>query len=100
MPAVGLSDGAIQRLAMHLVDVSAIVFTAERSHVSVPDELREKLARLLSVDDAGERGVLALQTHAGMQHDGHQKTRLATRESEVGDGLDAIFELHQNILEA
>ena len=46
-------------------------------------------------DDAGERGVLALQTHAGMQHDGHQEARLAPRESEVGDGLNAVFELHQ-----
>jgi hypothetical protein len=50
--------------------------------------------------DASERGVLALQTHARMQHDGHQEARLAPRESEVGDGLDAVFELHQNILEA
>ena len=85
---------------MHLVHASAIVFAAERARVSALDELREKLARLLSVDDAGERGVLALQTHAGMQHDGHQEARLAPREPEVGDGLNAVFELHQNISEA
>jgi hypothetical protein len=74
------------------------VFTAERSRVSALDELGEKLARFLSVDDTGERGVLALQTHAGMQHDGRQEARLPPCESEVGDGLDAAFELHQNVL--
>jgi hypothetical protein len=33
-----------------------------------------------------------------MQHDGRQEARLAPCESEVGDGLDAAFELHQNVL--
>src|SRR5260370_8554090 len=99
MPGGGLSDRAVQGLTVHLVDAPAIVSTRERACVPAPDELREELARLLSVDDVRECGVLALQTDAGMQHDGHQEARLAPRESEVGDGLDAVVELHQNIPE-
>ena len=95
VPAVGLADGAIERLVVDLVDTSAVVSTPVRGRVSEPDELREKLACRLTVDDARERGVLALQTDAGVPHDGHQEARLALREAEVGDSLDAGVERHQ-----
>jgi hypothetical protein len=100
MATVGLSDRPIQGLAMHLVDASAIVSTRERACVPAPNELCEELARLLSVDDAGKGGVLTLQTHTRVQHDGHQETRLTPRESEVGDSLNALCKLHQNTSEA
>ena len=93
MPTVGLTDGVVERLVLHLINASAIVSAAIGGGVSTVDELREKPARLLSVDDAGEGRVLARQTYAGMQHDGHQEARLAPCEAEVGDGLDALFEL-------
>jgi hypothetical protein len=59
VPAVGLPDGSVERFVMEVVDASAIVTTRVGRRVPAPDELREKLPRLLPVDDAGERRVLA-----------------------------------------
>src|SRR5712691_2216722 len=59
MPAVGLTDDPIERLVMDLINASAIVSAAVRGRVPTLDELREKHARLLPVDDAREGRVLA-----------------------------------------
>ena len=80
---------------MDLVDVSAVVSARVGGRVPEPHELGEETSRLLAEHNAGERRVLALQTHPGMQHNGHQEARLAHREPELGDGVGAVFELHQ-----
>src|SRR6516225_10084368 len=96
MSTVGLADGPVESLVVHVVDASAVVTTAVRGRKSAADELREKLARLLTVDDAGERAVLPEQTDPGVLHHEHEKARLAFSESECGDGRDTVLRLHQN----
>ena len=49
-------------------DVPAIVTAGVRRREPTADQLREKLARLLAMDDAGERAVLPEQTHPGVLH--------------------------------
>lgn len=44
---------------------------------------------------SSERGVLARQADARVQHDMHEKRRLSFRESELRDGLDAFVERHR-----
>ena len=53
------------------------------------DQAVDEVVRLLSVRDAGEAAVLALEEHARMQHDDHEKASLALGEPEsleVGGG--------------
>src|SRR5262245_44641884 len=96
MAAIGLADGSIQRLVVDVVDVSAVVTTGVRRRKSPADQLREKLARLLAVDDAGEGAVLPEQTRPGVLHHEYEKARLALRESESDDSCDIVLRLHQN----
>src|SRR2546430_17389918 len=96
MSAVGLADGSIKRLVVYVIDAPAIVSTGVGRGVSAAHQLVEELPRLLSVDDAGERGVLAQQTHAGVQHHGHEEPRLALTEIKLDDGFDAILGGHRN----
>src|SRR5437867_342161 len=100
MSAVGLADGPVERLVVHVVDASAFVTTGVRRRKSAADELREKLARLLAMDDAGKRGVLPKKTHTGVLHHEHEKARLALSESKCDDGRDTVLRLHQNISSA
>src|SRR5712691_2273596 len=88
MPTVGRADGSIERLVVNVIDASAIVAARVRGGVPAADEVVEKLPRLLPVNDAGERGVLAQQAHAGVQHHGHEEPRLALSETELDDGFD------------
>src|SRR5262249_56752262 len=96
MSTVGLADGSIEGLVMNVIDAPAVVTTRVRRRKSPADELREELARLLAVDDAGERAVLPEQTHPGVLHHEHEKARLAFSESEFDDGRDTVLRLHQN----
>src|SRR4051812_48991047 len=100
MAAVGFADGSVQGLMVHVVDVSAVVTTGVRSRKPTADQLREKVARLLPMDDAGEGGVLPEQTHARVLHHEHEKTRLAVSESEFDDGRDTVLGLHHNMSSA
>ena len=54
------------------------------------DQLGEKVVRLLSVGDAGERAVLPLDEHAGVQHHRDEKPRLALREPERFYRVNAV----------
>src|SRR2546427_1973581 len=94
MSAVGLRDGPVERLVVEGVDASAVVTTRVRHDVSMPDELLEKLPRLLPVDDARERSVLAENAHAGVQHYGHEEPCLPLGEPAVDDGLQAVLGSH------
>src|SRR5262245_225927 len=96
MPTVRLADGSVKSLVVHVVDAYAVVPNGERRRKFAADELREKLACLLPVDDAGERAVLAEQAHSGVLHHEHEKARLAFSESEFDDGRDTVLRLHQN----
>src|SRR5262245_12513115 len=96
MSTVGLADGSIERLVMNVIDAPAVVTTAVRRRKPAADELREKLACLLAVDDAGKRGVLPEKTDAGVLHHKHEKARLALGESESSDRGDTVLRLHQN----
>src|SRR5262245_29423484 len=96
MATIGVADGSIQRLVLDVVDASSIVTTGVRRRQSAADEFREKLARFLAVDDAGERAVLPEQTHPGVLHHEHEKARLTLGESESGNSCDTVLRLHQN----
>jgi len=100
MSTVGLADGPVESLVVQVVDASAVVTTGVRRRKSAVDELREKLARLLPVDDAGERGVLPQKADPGVLHHEHEKARLALCESEFDDGRDTVLRLHQSISSA
>jgi hypothetical protein len=82
--------------AGHVIDAPAVVSARVRRGVSAADELVEKRPRLLPVNDAGERGVLAQQTHAGVQHHGHEEPCLALGETQVDDSSDAVVGRHRN----
>jgi hypothetical protein len=86
MAAVGLGDGSVECLVVHVIDASAVEPTRVRGRESSRDQLREKVARLLPVDDAGEGGVLPEQTNARVLHHEHEEPRLALGESELCDG--------------
>src|SRR5258705_13345039 len=100
MAAVGLGDGSVQRLVVDVVDVPAVVTTTVRCRQSAADELREKLARLLPVDDAGERRVLPEKARPRVLHHEYEKARLALSESEFNNRRDTVMRLHQNISSA
>src|SRR2546430_6196977 len=88
-----LAYGAIESVVMYVVDVATIVSAVVRGRVPALHELREERARLLTVDDAGERGVLTQQTHAGVAHHDVQEAGLARREPELRDRRDALFRI-------
>src|SRR5712692_10316195 len=96
MAAVGLGDGSVEGLVVHVVDVSAVVTTGVRRRKSAADQLGEKVARLLPMDDTGDRRVLAEQADAGVEHHQHQKARLALGESDLHDGGDTSGLSHNN----
>src|SRR5262245_10556669 len=96
MSTVGLADGPVESLVVYVVDASAVVPTGVRRRKSPTDELREKVARLLAVDDAGERAVLPEKADAGVAHHELEKARLALRESESADSRGTVLQLHQN----
>src|SRR5581483_6230605 len=89
-------DGPVEGLVVDVLDASAVVPTGVRRRKFAANELREELACLLAVDDAGERGVLPEKTDAGVLHHKHEKARLALGESESGDRGDTVLRLHQN----
>ena len=92
--ALGLADGAIERLMMDVIERRAVVQTVAGGRVAALDELVEKLGHVVPVRRAGEGRVLARHTDAGVQHDRDQEPRLALREAEFRDGLDAILSRH------
>src|SRR6516225_9446656 len=96
MSTVGLADGPIEGLVVHVVDASTVVTTGVRRRKSPADELREKHACLLPVDDAGEGTVLPEQTYPRVLHHEYEKAPLALRESESDDSCDTLLRIHQN----
>jgi hypothetical protein len=61
---------------VNVVEARAIVPTLVRRGVPTADELVEKGARLLAVDDACEGRILSQQADAGVPHHHYQETRL------------------------
>ena len=64
---------------------------ADHCRVATADELRQKVVRLLAVDDTGEGAVLPLEEDAGEHQDVHQEAGLTLREAEARDCMDAVF---------
>ena len=58
MRAVGLIDSAVQREVVQVIEPTTIVSTPVRGDVPAADQLVEKRARFLSMDNAGERRIL------------------------------------------
>src|SRR5262249_43473896 len=99
MAAVGLADGPVESLVVHVVDAPAVVATRVCRREFSADELCEKRPRLLAVDDAGERTVLPEEGGAGVLPHELEKARLALSESEFDDGCDMVLR-HQSISSA
>src|SRR5207249_895677 len=88
--AVCLADGSIESLVLNVVDASAIVPAGVRRREPAADQFGEEVPLLLTMDDAGERGVLPKQADAGVLHHEDEKARLALSESEIHHGCDTV----------
>jgi hypothetical protein len=76
---------------MHVKEPRAVVDAAASDGVPPADELVEEHIAFRPVRDAGKARVLARHAHAGVAHHEHQEPRLALRETEVDNGLDAFL---------
>jgi hypothetical protein len=73
-----------------MIKLRAIVDTVARSGVPVLHKLVEKGVDIVAVRGTGESRELASNADTAMEHHGGQKARLAVRETESGDGLNAF----------
>ena len=94
IPTVGLSDGLVERVVLHVIELRAVVQAPADGSVFPRRELVEELAHLVSVRRARELGVLPQDAHTRLQHHGHQKPRLALRVAEFRDRLYPILKVH------
>jgi len=83
IPVVRLANRRVQRLIVHMDDPRSSGCAEFDRGREPPDEERpDEVMDLLSVRDAGERGVLPADEDAGVPHHGDQETRLTVREAE------------------
>ena len=86
--AVGFADGRPQWLVVDVEHPAAVELSRrDRRRESAVDKGPDEVGALLSVDDAGEAAVLALEEDARVQEHLQQEPRLTFREAEGGDGL-------------
>lgn len=71
---IGLADGGIQRLPLHVIEAGAAVSGRVWSGELLGHERGEEVVHFLTANNLREDAVLAADTHAGVQDDGHQKT--------------------------
>jgi hypothetical protein len=89
---VGLSDPRPQRLVVDVEHPPAVEFAdRDGGRKSTLDERFDEVGALLSVDDASEAAVLALDEHARVQQHIQQEARLALSKPERGDRIGALF---------
>src|SRR5512144_2484788 len=81
---------------MDLEQASRIVATAARSRVLPRQELLEEVLHLLAVRDPRESRIVTAKANTGMQHDGHQESRLPFGEAVIGDGFDTFIPRHSS----
>ena len=94
------ADRAIERLVLEAVQVRAFASAREDSREAPLHQHGEEVARHLPPHAPGIGRVLARQTDAGMHRHGDQKARLARRESELGNGVDAFGVSHDRMSSA
>src|SRR5204862_69452 len=96
MPVVRFADGAIQRLVMQVVQASAVMAAWPRSGIPAREQVLEKLADLPAVANAGEGRIVAKQTNASMEHNRHQKPRLAVGETLQPNAAHTFLPCHSS----
>ena len=79
-----------------MVDVPAIAPEIEPRRQFSDHEPVQEVAHAGAVCEAGERHVLAAQTEAAVEGDGHQKARLPLAEPEQREGAHAVVEGHDS----
>ena len=90
MAIIRLADGLVERLVLDVIEPAAVERARrDRRGVPVSDELGEKVVRLLAVRETGERAVLPFEKHAGEDEHVDEKPRLADREAQIHQRLDA-----------
>ena len=94
---VVLPDRAVHRPGAHVIDVPAIDLELQPSTQLALDELIEEAPDILPILHAGKRGELPAHTEAAVQRDGDQKPRLAWREAEIRERLDAFVKRHHSL---
>src|SRR5438046_270789 len=90
MPVVGFAYRPIERLVVDVEHARAMMATGPCRGVPARHQRIEEVAHLAAVRNAGEGAILPTHADAGMQHDGHQKRRLAIGEPvepNLGDSL-------------
>ena len=85
------ADGRPEGLVVDMKHSPSMEFPrGNRRRKSPLDERLDKVGALLSVDDAGEAAVLALDEHAGVQENVQEKARLTLGEAERGDSFHPL----------
>ena len=90
----------VQAVTVQVVNAAAIVATLERRCMTAPHELGEEGPRLLTLDDASERGVLALDAHARVPHHEVEEPGLPLGEPIRCEFGDPLFGTQPNISSA
>ena len=91
VPVVRLADGRVERLVVNVEDPRPSGRSElDRGHEPPDQQLLDEVVNLLPVCDAGERGVLPADEHAGVQHDGRQEASLTLCETERHEDPDAL----------
>jgi hypothetical protein len=83
VPVVRLAERGVERLMVNVEDSRPSGRSEPDGGHEPPDqELLDEVVDLLPMRDAGERGVLSADEHAGVQHDSNQEGSLAIRQIE------------------
>jgi hypothetical protein len=91
VPIVAFADGGVERFVRDVVEAAPMEGAdLDRPAVSARDELDQKVACLLPVDDARKGVVLARNEDTAVDHDLHEKARLSLREPKRFDRAHAL----------